>query len=282
MFWGALNALLSSVSSIFWKKSLSVNVLPDKLFYAVGMLGSLVLSVGLVAFGKFGVPKEAWLLLLPIVDAFAVSYAGMLQQSVYREEKISALLPYENLASVFTIVAAFFLFRDASVITLCVAVAAMALVFFANFDFANRSFPKNFRPILALGGLNAARSLAMGFALAHLTSPTFYSLRNFAAAAIVAVPIFLAGQWGMVRTAGAGFYAPRMTASFLGAISALVAFTLVSSLGLVTTTLLGFLSMGTTMALGYFVLGEKPERKNVFLAIAVASLVAVGAYFRNA
>lgn len=40
--------------------------------------------------------------------------------------------------------------------------------------------------------------------------------------------------------------------------------------------------MASTLIFGYLYLGDRPEKKNVVLAIVVSTLVAVGAYFRIA
>lgn len=280
MFWGVLNALLGSVSGIFWKKSLSLSDLPERLFYAVGSIGSIVLSLGLIAFGMFAFPETPWLIIIPAVDAFIVGHVGLLSQRIYKEEKISALLPFENLSSILTIVAAFFFLGNTSVATLLIAIATIVLIFSTSFDWKNRHFPKNFKLIVLSNSINAGRALAMGYALSHMASPTFYSVRNLLGAAVVIVPILVSAEWMALKTSRTDYLAPRMAASFLGAISALIAFTLISRLGLVTTTLLGFLSMATTLVLGYFFLGDRPERRSVALAVAVSVLVALGTYFR--
>lgn len=35
MFWGVLNAFLGSVANIFWKKSLGLSDIPERLFFAL-------------------------------------------------------------------------------------------------------------------------------------------------------------------------------------------------------------------------------------------------------
>lgn len=280
MFWGVLNALLGSIAGMFWKKSLGLSDLPERLFFAVGMAGAIVLSSGILLFGGFSIPSELWLLAIPVADSFAVSYAGLLSQRIYKEEKISALLPFENLASIFTIVLAFFLLGNTPVATLLIAIATIVLIFAASFDFKDRHFPKNFRLILLANSINAGRSLMFGYALSHLTSMTFYSTRNLATAAVVILPILFSGQYRILLTSKKEYLPSRMFASFLGAVSALIGFTLIAKLGLVTSTLLGFLSMGSTLVLGYFFLGDRPEKRSVALAVAVSALVALGTYFR--
>lgn len=50
LLWGVLNSFLGSVSSVFWKKSLSLSDIPERLFFAIGGIGGIALSLGLIAF----------------------------------------------------------------------------------------------------------------------------------------------------------------------------------------------------------------------------------------
>jgi drug/metabolite transporter (DMT)-like permease len=221
-------------------------------------------------------------LLLPVADAYANAKIGYLQQKIYKEEKLSALMPFENVASILTIVAAFFLFGDTPVATLVIAIFTVALIFVVTFDFKRRQFPKNISLILLANGISAARTLMIGYALVQLTSPTFYSVRAMIISAFAFLPILYFRQYGRYFEGDKEYLAPRLGASFLGAVSALIAFTLVAELGVVTTTLLGFFSMGSTLLFSRFYLGERPEKKHLFLVFAVTSLVAFGTYFRIA
>ena len=215
LFWGILNSFLGSVSSVFWKKSLSLSDIPERLFFAIGGIGGITLSLGLIAFGKVSLPKETWLLLFPVVDAVVVGYSGLLTQRIYKEEKMSALMPFDNLSSILTIVAAFFLLGNTPVATLMVAVLTMAVIFFASFDFKKHEFPKNIKLIVLSNAINASRSLAMGYALSHMASPAFYSVRNLLNAAIVLVPILMTREWIAMKSSKREYMVPRMAASFL-------------------------------------------------------------------
>lgn len=55
----------------------------------------------------------------------------------------------------------------------------------------------------------------MGYALSHMASPTFYSVRNLLNAAIIMVPILMARQWLAMKDSKREYMAPRMAASFL-------------------------------------------------------------------
>lgn len=197
----------------------------------------------------------------------------MLSQKIYKEEKLSALMPYENLASVITIVAAFFIFRNTSITTLVIAIFIIALIFVKSFDFKNMTFPKKIFPILVYNGTNSMRSLAMGYALIHMTSSTFYSIRNLLNIVIFLIGFYIAKEVMNYREWKREFLLYRLIASFVGAVSALIGFMLITSLGIVTTILLGFLSMSITLILQWLFLKETPDRKDVLFSFVIAILV---------
>lgn len=279
LFW-ILNAILGSVSWIFWKKSLNLSTLPHALFFGIGAIGSVIISVIIIILGKFEIPKELWILSIPFADAFVVTYNSTLSQKIYAEEKISALLPYENFASVITIIIAFFLFHDTPLPTFLVAIIIVVLIFAFSFDFSKREFPKKFKLIILNNSINAGRSLAIGYTLTHLSSATFYTIRNLLTTVIVWGGIIFTGQIMLLKGTKKDFLIPRLMASWLGSISALIGFTLISKFGLITSTLLGFLSMISTLMLGYFFLADRPEKKNIILAVTVAILVAFWVFFK--
>lgn len=281
MFFWILNAILGSISGIFWKKSLNLSTLPHGLFFWIGAIGSVMIAGAILIMGKFEIPKELWILAIPLVDAMVVTYNSKLSQRIYTQEKISSLLPYENFASVITIVIAFFLFRDTPLPTFIIALAIIAIIFVFSFDFKKHEFPRNFKLIILNNIINGGRSIAIGYALAHMTSPSFYTIRNLLTTIIVWTGIVWAGQLGLLRETKSNFLIPRLMSSFLGAASALIGFTLISKFGLITSTLLGFLSMISTLILGYFFLADHPEKKNIMLAITVAILVGLWTFFKS-
>lgn len=201
-------------------------------------MGGITVGIIIILMGEFKLPKEWWILAIPIVDAIVVSYNSILSQKIYASEKISTLLPYENLSSVITIIIAFVIFRDTPLPTVAIAILIIVIIFVFSFDFKTHEFPKKFGLIVLNNTINGSRSIAIGYVLAHMTSPTFYTLRNFITTAIVWAGIFLAGHASLIRTTNKEFLIPRLLSAGLGAVSALIGFTLISKFGLITSTLL--------------------------------------------
>lgn len=144
--------------------------------------------------GKFEIPKESFVLAVPFLDAFLSMYNASLSQKINLNEKISNLLPYENLSAVITIIIAFFLFSNTSFITFLIAIAVIIILFLFSFDFKTHEFPKKFHLILLNNGLNSARTIAIGYFLAYMTSASFLVMRNVLIVGIVIWGIYTSKQ----------------------------------------------------------------------------------------
>ncbi len=107
--------------------------------------------------GKFEMPAELWILVIPLCDSLIVTYNTTLSQRIYKVEKVSTLLPYENLAAVITIILAFFIFQDTPLVTFLIAIAIIVILFFFSFDPKTHEFPKNFKLILLNSSINSGR-----------------------------------------------------------------------------------------------------------------------------
>lgn len=71
-----------------------------------------------------------------------------IDQSLYKEEKISVMMPYENLNSVFTIIAGYLIFKDASLIAVGISLVVIIITMAFSIDFKKFEFPRNMKKIL--------------------------------------------------------------------------------------------------------------------------------------
>jgi len=72
----------------------------------------------------------------------------LLERPIYREEKISTIMPYTNVNKILTIIASFFLFADVSIISLFITIFAIFVVIIGSINFKTLKFPKNIIIIL--------------------------------------------------------------------------------------------------------------------------------------
>jgi hypothetical protein len=62
---------------------------------------------------------------------------------IFKLEKITHLLPYENLSKIFTIIFSFYLFSDVSTITFFITILTIFVIILFSIDLKNLTFSKN-------------------------------------------------------------------------------------------------------------------------------------------
>jgi uncharacterized membrane protein len=209
-------------------------------------------------------------------------YITTIYQKLYAEEKISALVPYQNLGSVISIVLGFFLFRDTSLASLGIAIIATAVIVLFSLDFRTFEFPRNFKLIVWVGILSVVRSLVTVYVLKEISANSYYAINTFLAAGLLLIPMFATGKafkspW---KLGNRQFYYNRMMASFIGGVGGLVTIFLLQDLGLALATLLSFITVAVDLALSYLMMGDVPSKKDLALSVTITALVGLGMYFR--
>lgn len=102
--------------------------------------------------------------------------------------------------------------------------------------------------------------------------------------AIICFLIYLSllkiSDYKAIKTLKKDFLFNRYLGSILSWIAYLISLFLISDLWLTISTLLWFLWLGFTLILSYFFLWDKPDKKNIILALIVFILVSIGYYFK--
>jgi hypothetical protein len=71
-----------------------------------------------------------------------------IEQKIYKVEKISTLMPFENLQKVFVVIISYFLFSDTSLTTLLITLLSIIVIILFKIDFKNFKLPKFIKPII--------------------------------------------------------------------------------------------------------------------------------------
>lgn len=278
MFTAVLSTIIAAFSDVFWKKSLWYKVRPFAhsltaypipillccyfLFTGFSFLSTPLLAVGTVALILFiDIIKE------PVV------------QQVYKEEKISVLIPYFNLNKIFVIVASFFLFKDVSNISFCITILTAAIIILWAMDIKKRKLPRNFWKILFVETAKTIWVLLWGWLVLNYGEIIYFNI--YVALGIFA---FLAlsiktSQVKDLKTPPFAFWWYRMIGA-LGWVSWFLSLLVIKNLGLSISILLGFLWIWITLIISYIFLKDIPSRKNILLTIVVASLIWIWYYFK--
>ena len=176
---------------------------------------AIVIGVAYSLLGKvnFILPASTYGMIV-LLSVFMVLSASM-SQAIYKEEKISALLPFQKLSSIFTIAIAYLFFHDTSFVSFCIALTTILVVFGFSFDFRTWKPPKNLLLILSWNFLGAVRTLLLAYVITSVTSIGYFVLSSFLATAFLLALLLKDGAWREVRQGKKEFYLHRILSSLV-------------------------------------------------------------------
>lgn len=147
MFIAILSTIMSSFSDVFWTKSLAYKVSP-----LAHSLASYPVSMLLLAYFIYVGFEYASIDLIAVFTIFVILLIDVIKepisQQIYREEKISVIMPYLNLNKIFVIIASFFLYQDVSIISFGIILLTIVVITVGSIDTKNKKLPRNFGKIL--------------------------------------------------------------------------------------------------------------------------------------
>lgn len=273
-----ISTLLGSFSSVFWKKCTSYNIrpfansissLPIPFIFAVYFIingfnfnGVDILSIWVIAL----------IVLLDIIK-------DPVNQQIYREEKISLLIPYQNLNKILVIISSFFLFNDVSKISFIITIITIIIIFVASFDFKNRKLPRNFWKILFVETVLTCAILLWGWVVIKYGEIIYFMVYAIIWAILY---IFFATKTGHIydlKKVDKKYWFNRFIAAF-GWISWFMSLVVIKSLWLSISILLWFIGIGITLLISFLFLWDKPSKKDILLTIVVSILIWIGFYFK--
>lgn len=282
MFRAVFGNILSSFGTVLWKKTLLISSLPELLFRFLWELNWLIICIVVIAFSGFdrAIFLNLWVIWGIVLTLIIDIRYDYLDQSLYREEKISTMIPYENLNCVFAIVAGYLIFRDASLISVGISIVVIIMTVLASLDFKNFSWPKNIKKILFIQILITLETLLTGYFLKDLADKDYFIVYQIVIIIMLMFPFLIKKLFSHFKTIKSSFRWYQTISSTSNNISFLLYLFLVSEFGVVISTLLSFLGDGITVIFGFIFLRERPSKKDVILIVATTILVWLGFYFK--
>lgn len=281
MFYWIFATLLDSLSTIFWKKSLDLSILSNPAFALVWNTVWLIIFIIFLCFWYFEISSllDFKIIALMFLTMWLSAFSWIIMQKVYSRVKISEMAPYSNLDKLFIIVFSFFLFSNASIYSLLIAIFTVLLISIFSIDFKNFRLPKSFELILISKLVKSATILLLWYVLTKYSSATIASL-DAITSCIIYIFMMKIVDWKQVLKSSKAFYYNRYTGSVLWWVSYFITLFLISDLWMILTTLLWFLWLWATLLMSYFILKDKPDKKSIILAVIVSRLVAFGYYLK--
>lgn len=281
MFYWILSTIINSVSTIFWKKALWMSNVSKYLFAILWNSPWIIIFLLFLYFWYFNLNIFLdFKIVLVLFFWLSLSiFWWFIQQKLYTINRISDLAPYDNLDKLFIIIIWFFIYWNTSIFSLFIAILTVLLISLFTLNFKKLRFPKSFWLIVLSKFLNSIKILIIGYILLKYTFQTVTALE-----AIISFLIYLSllkvSDYKAIKTLKKDFLFNRYLGSILSWIAYLISLFLISDLWLTISTLLWFLWLGFTLILSYFFLWDKPDKKNIILALIVFILVSIGYYFK--
>ncbi len=276
LFW-IINAFIWSLSQITYKKSVASNPVSQNVFMWMWNMVYLVVGISLFFFIPTDISNTPLLILaIFLATNILASFAILIEQKLYKEEKISTLAPFNNLDSIFIIIISFIRFSGQSVVSLIMAIIAVFIITFWSLDYKKISFPKNIYLILISKVIRAIKWLSMWYVLKEILVTDAFILNNlFYVGLNIFVILFISKDFLTIKKSNPTFLKQRFTTSALGSLSSIVSLFLISNLWLIVSNLLGFLSLSVTLILSYFMFWDKPTKKTILITLRVSVCIVI-------
>ncbi|GHV23481.1 hypothetical protein FACS189428_7040 [Clostridia bacterium] len=142
--------------------------------------------------------------------------SSVLDQKLWKQEKMSNILPYSNLKSVFAIIAGFLIFRDASVWSFIIAIVTFFVIMAFSIDFKKLTFPKSAKLILSIQLLGTVDTLLTGRLLKSVADVEYYVMYEILIAVVLLFPILRQGAFKQLKTSTAPLYKYLFGGSIFG------------------------------------------------------------------
>lgn len=282
MLWSIISNILWSISSVFRKKSLEISDLPKLMFRFLWEIAWVVIAIFLIIYYWFDFNQLLdWKLMISIFwIMFVILASDQISQKVYKTEKLTALMPYENLNSVLAIIAWYFMFKDASLISVGIAISVVIITVLSVIDFKEISFPRNMKWVMLEQILITIETLMTWYFLKQISDTDYFILYEVAIISILILPILFKKYYKSLKNLKPVFFRTRFGWSFAWNISFLLYLFLVWEFGIVVSIMLWFLWDGITLIFSFLFLWEKPTKKDIILLATVSILVWIWFYFK--
>jgi len=276
-----IQTILDWLTIIYWKKALWVSKISQQMFafYAkvFGFIFLIIFSfLGLINYSIF---LDVKTILIMFFLTFLLTFAFIIRQTLYTENKISQLIPFENLNKLFSIIAGFLLYKNANFWSFIIALLAVIVVIIFNIDWNKFTLPKNLWKIFFVQACFSINILLVAYILKTYSSIDVSMLEIVVWTIIIMVFFIKFSELKKIHKQSKIFYKYRFIAAGLGWLAYIVWLFLLKNIWVVLSILLWFLWMGVTLLMSYVYFNDKPQKKDILLSIILLFFIALGFYF---
>lgn len=280
IFLSIIWTLFKSLWDICWKKSLWYWVwwkIHDLIWYFPWIFVSIYFLI--IQWNILNLELEFFILCSSLL--LITIWKALMYQKVYREEKMSSIMPFTNLSKVFAIIAWFFLFNDSKVIVILIWMLIILILAISSIDFKDFSIPKNIKKIFLWEVIIAVSMIWNGYMVNQYWNENFFFWWSFIWAIMLMIWAIISKELGTVKNQPKAFWINRFLWWLFWWTCFYFSLIVLKELWISVSIILSFVYVAITLVLSTVILKEKPAKKDIFMSILVTSLVWLAYYLNN-
>lgn len=278
MLYAIITSILGSLDEVLWKKTLIYKV-PEYLNTLFWYITGLFFAFYFIFNVDFTLLNYKFFVLITIM-LMAYILSTKFSQSIYREEKISVLMPYTNINSALTIILSFFIFLDVSLVSFFITLLTIIIIILFSIDYKLFRFPRNIVKMFLHEIILTLYNIIVWFLVISYWEWLLFIFDFFVWSIILIIISAYFWYFSFVKKLKKNYLIPRLGWSFLWWWAYAISLLIISELWLSMSILLWFVWMWITLLLSYVILKDKPTNKDLLLTVIVTWLVWIWYYFK--
>jgi hypothetical protein len=282
IFLAIIKTIIDSITNITYKQALAYH--PRAVVHAsIWHFIKLIIVIGLLIFLPILSQINLELVLFVLWSCLFAFFAWIISQTCYRNEKISALVPYSKADSIMVIIYSYFFLNSDNSVSFASFIIALITIFFIvfmNIDFNNFTFSKYTGLYLVVKFLRMIWAIFLWYAIIQTNPEVIYALEKMTYVVISIVSVIVLWIKFSDYKLPAWYYKLKMFNEILWIFTGLAWLFIIKKLWLVISTMLWFLWFVWVMFFAYVLDWDKPSKKNFITWIIVMTLVSLWYYLK--
>ena len=279
MFIALISTIMASFSDVFWKKSLNYDIRPW-----AHELSSYVIPLSLFLYFLFFTSFQItdlsfWVFLSVFIIILFDTVRLPVMQQIYKEEKMSVIMPYLSINRILVIIWSFFIFSDVSYTALCITILAILVIIWWSIDFKTFQIPRNLKKILFTEIIKTIWILVSGWLIIRYWEILFFNTYVIIWCFMALILVWYYWQWEDFKKVPGIYWKERILWSIWW-ISWFLSLVLIKNLWLSISVLLWFIWIWVTLLFSYIFLKDIPSKKDIWMTLIIAMLVWIWYYFK--
>ncbi len=286
IFW-IISAFLWSITDSIWKKAVLISKLPQSLFSVYWPIWWITIVYTIIFFWNknINIFFDYKIVLLILLIAFISYITTSLYIKIYKNVKLSELLPYKNLDKIFVVLFWFIIFywtkNSTSISSFIITLITIFIIIWFNINPKKITLSKNILFFIFVKLLEAITTLLIWYIFIKYTTIEYISVEAIFFL-IITIIISLIKKYNLklLFTQNKEFYKYRLWAWIIGWIWFLIWLYIIQTSWVLIWTLISFTWLVFQIFSMKFILKDTPEKKQIILAWIVMLMIWLWYYYK--